>query len=412
MQWARARRLDDDPLLQACLQDLRFDVQVEMPRGEWLWRIIEAADAAGRFRVPILHALYDLADERSASQLCELARYYAEAGDDAFRSRLYDIVGQKPFAESPWLGEEEIIQLDGEEAFLFAARLRGRQLAGREWEWDDDSLVHDAVERIGEERVKELLGRTEDAAIQSFGDEWRRQEEATAGRGEGVSHRDRMQAITVDKILSAAQTDDRRLGLFRSWGRYAHEVDLEVIFQHLLAAREPTALGKLLAVFTGREVPRFHPFLIELCLHVDKVVRRRAFQALANLEHPAVREFALAGLAKGLREGLVASLFTRNYLRGDEHRILEALELPDDANELHWLLMDIAKVLEANPDADGFPLGIISYEMTPCENCRFHAVELMLDRQAAPGWLIEECRYDSHERCRARMEVCNGTTEG
>ena len=91
--------------------------------------MIRAVDAADRFRVPILHALYDLSDERSASQLCELARRYAEAGDDTFRTRLYEIVEQKPIADSRWLGEEEIVRLDGEKAFLFAARVRGETLA-------------------------------------------------------------------------------------------------------------------------------------------------------------------------------------------------------------------------------------------------------------------------------------------
>src|SRR4051794_4191769 len=111
VQWAMTRRLEDGPLLEACLQDRRFDAQVERSRGDWLWQMIRAVAAADRFRVPILHALYSLPDGRSAHQLCELAGHYAEAGDDTFRGRLYDIVARKPVADSPCLGEEEIVQL-------------------------------------------------------------------------------------------------------------------------------------------------------------------------------------------------------------------------------------------------------------------------------------------------------------
>jgi hypothetical protein len=120
MQWAVSGRLDDGPLLEACLLDQRFDGQVEDPRGEWLWQMIREAKDTQRFRVPILHALYDLSDERSANQLCQLARCYGESGDETFRSRLYEIVEQKPFAQSPWLGEEEVVGLD-------AIRLRESQ---------------------------------------------------------------------------------------------------------------------------------------------------------------------------------------------------------------------------------------------------------------------------------------------
>src|ERR1700733_9483853 len=140
MQWAMRRVLDDDPLLEACLRDGRYDAQIDDTRGDWLWQMVRAVDAADRFRVPILHALYSLPDDRNADQLCDLARCFAGAGDETFRRRLYEIVEQKPIAGSRWLGEEEIIRLDGEPAFLFSARVRGKDLTTRGWEWDDGSL--------------------------------------------------------------------------------------------------------------------------------------------------------------------------------------------------------------------------------------------------------------------------------
>ena len=74
LQWALSGRLDHGLLLGACLQDQRFDLQVESSRAEWLWQMIRAAGAMEPFRVPILHALHDLSDEHSGSHLCEMAR--------------------------------------------------------------------------------------------------------------------------------------------------------------------------------------------------------------------------------------------------------------------------------------------------------------------------------------------------
>ena len=168
MLWARTGRLHDDALLAACLHDLRYDHQVVDTRGAWLWQMIRMVDAVDRFRVPLLHALYDLSDDRSAHQLCELAFFYAKAGDDAFCTRLYDIVEQKPIADCLWLAEDEIIRLDGEDAFLIAARARGNSLASREWEWDDDHLISNAIERFGEARVTNLFELTTDNEIVAF----------------------------------------------------------------------------------------------------------------------------------------------------------------------------------------------------------------------------------------------------
>src|SRR5207249_9100779 len=131
-----------------------------------------------RFRVPILHALYDLADDGSACQLCQLARHYAEAGDETFRTRLYEIVEQKPIPDSPWLGEEDVVALDGEQAFLFAARVRGRSLASREWEWDDGHLIDLAMKQLGQPHVGRLLDASPYEAVKRFRDRWRQDEEA------------------------------------------------------------------------------------------------------------------------------------------------------------------------------------------------------------------------------------------
>src|SRR5262249_54560739 len=156
-------------------------------------------------------------------------------------------------------------------------------------------------------------------------------------------------------------------------------------------------LTNLLRVFSARALPEFDARFIELCRHTDQEVRRRAFVALEQNAHPLIREFALAELWRGLRDGSAVGLFIKNYRQGDEQRILEGMDFPDDACELHSLLMDVIKVVEKNPEADCSRLGVISYASTPCENCRFHAARLLLKHQVAPNWLKEECRYDSAE---------------
>lgn len=410
MQWALSGRLVADALLGGCLQDRRFDPQVESSRGDWLWGMVRAVGATELFRVPVLHALYDLSDERSASQLCELALRYAEAGDEPFRTRLYEIVERKPFAHSPWLGEEEVVALGGEQGFIFAVRVRGRLLAGREWEWDDGSLTDLAVERFGEEHVSRMLDASTDEAVSRFGDHWRQDKQKKAEQTAQRSHKERMTATSVQEILRAAEGDGKCFW-FRGWGMHADEAALQAVLQRLWVEQEARVIANLVRVFSARALPVFDARLIELCRHGDEEVRRRAFAALEQNAHPLVRELALTELHKGVRDGSVVALFINNYRRGDEHWILDAVELPDDECELHWLLMDVIKVLEKNTEADCSRLGVVSYASTPCENCRFYAARLLLNQHAAPGWLIEECRYDSGEDCRALVGSPTGSTE-
>jgi hypothetical protein len=408
MQWAMNGRLDEEPLLEACLQDRRFDVQCEDSRGIWLWEMIQAVGAVQRFRVPILHALHELSEERSAIQLCELAFRYAGIGDGAFRDRLYEIVEGTPFSTSPWLGEKEIVALDGERAFLFAANVRGQQLASREWEWDDGSLFDRAIDQFSEDRVNRILDASSDAAVVRFLESWRRYKQSVAGGGQASSHRNRMEAVPVEQIIRESQ-GETKCHWFRGWGIHADETALKAVLQRLWTVEDPRVIANLIKVFSARALPAFDARLIELCRHSDEEVRRRAFAALERNAHPLVREFALAGLQeKGLNRSKVG-LFIHNYRDNDERLLLEAIELPDDPCERHWLLMDVVKVLEHNPRADCSQLGLISYALTPCENCRFYAARLLFDQQAAPEWLMEECQHDSAEDCRSLVEESIGS---
>jgi hypothetical protein len=410
VQWALTGRLNDEPLLEACLQDQRFDTQVEGMRGDRLWTMVQAVGAADRFRVPILHALYELSDERSADQLCELARSYGAMGDEAFRLRLYEIVEQKPFPNyCACLGEEEIITLDGEQAFLFAVQVRGRSLADREWEWDDGSLMDFAVKRFGKGRVRDILEESSEAAISRFRDGWLRDKLRLAGPRQPDTHKDKMTAIAVAQIIREAE-GDTKCYWFRGWGMYAKETDLRIILQRLWTEQEPQVIVRFLRIFSNRPMPDFDARLIELCSHGDEEVRCWAFSALERNTHPLIREFALTEFRRGTQERFVAGLFINNYRQGDE-QILETMVLPADACQLHWLLMDVNKVLEKNPQADCSRLGVICYALNPCEYCRLRSVRVLLKQQAAPQWLIEECRHDSSEECRELFTKAVGSTE-
>jgi hypothetical protein len=76
------------------------------------------------------------------------------------------------------------------------------------------------------------------------------------------------------------------------------------------------------------------------------------------------------------------------------------VELPEDPFERHGLLEDVRNLLEENPSADPSKLGLIVYAETPCEVCRAGIVTLLKARNAAPAWLLEECRDDANEEIR------------
>lgn len=395
MTWATTGHLDEATFLEACLHDWRFELSVEEYRGDWLWQIMQAAHKEDQFRAAIFEALNHLAED-DAAQLCQLGFHYAMAGDDAFRSRLYQIVEEKPLADVRHLGEEEIVRLDGDEAFLFAARLRGRQLENRDWDWDDSVLIDESVKRLGEDRVRISLEAESDEATRRFREAWiRAKSDSEETKNARPTHADKMKQIPVADIIAAAESPETPYPYLRGWGRWANENDLEMVFERLLSSHEPRIIANYLKVFSGREFPRIVPELVSLSQHNDLDVRRRAISALENSSHPLVRELAEDELKKGVPGGLALGLLVKNYQDGDEQRIMDLVALPDDAEEQHWLLKDATKILEENTKADCSQLGVAAYVLIPCSFCRHFAAKLLRDRQVAPPWLTEECRFDS-----------------
>lgn len=397
--WARRGVLQDEVLLEACLRDLRYDQQVEDSRGEWLWGMIKVTNAEVRFRVPLLHALYALSDERSTNQLCELAFRYAQDGDDSFRERLYAIVEQRPFPDRPWLGERELLDLDGLNGLLFAARVRGKELADRDWEWNDRNLVEDAVEQVGNEAVRTLLMSSPDEAVRRFSERWREEKERTHSPVGRAAHVERMRSIPVDDVLQAAR-GETRCYWFLGWGQNASAADLRLVLQDLWNAKNPKVVAGLLGVFWSRPLPEFDERLIELCGSDDDEVRRFACKALERNSHPAVRSFAFDQLENGDWDGTAVSLLVRNFDAGDEDRILHGIRLSEGDQDRHSLFFDVVELLKHNAQADPSRLGLLTYAATPCENCRFYAARILVEKQVAPAWLLEECQHDSCEDCR------------
>jgi hypothetical protein len=400
MQWAMAGRLNEDLLLDACLHDKRYDPWFNAVRGHWLWSIMQAVDVEDRFRPAILEALNNLRED-DALQLCELGFHYAEKGDDEFRSRLYQIVQERPFADTRYLGEEEIIRLDGDEAFLLAVRVRGSQLAGRNWDWDDSVLMQKTVERLGEERVSSLLQAAGDEAVQRFRDRWQQEKDNEERQDESDQTQSEQTTPTgVSEIISAIESEAKNRVTLRIWGRRARDEDLETVLQYLLATRNPESIANCLRVFSARQFPRILPELVDLCHHRDGHVRRAAFVALENNSHPLIRQLAEEELQNGVPDGLALGLFIKNYQPGDEQRILNFTELPGSNDQMHEVLMDVVKVCEENEQADCSQLGVVAYALQPCGMCRGWAAGLWQKRNVAPSWLIDECRFDSEEDTR------------
>jgi hypothetical protein len=124
--------------------------------------------------------------------------------------------------------------------------------------------------------------------------------------------------------------------------------------------------------------------------------------ALAAVEHPAVRAFALELLRRGHRLDNAFGLFEWNYLPGDHLAIMDALTAHQmDRETLHGAGLDLRKVFEDRETAECRDVLMWVYENTPCSLCRGEAVKILAASKCLPEAVIRECLDDCSVETRA-----------
>jgi hypothetical protein len=298
------------------------------------------------------------------------------------------------------LGEEDLISLESAEGFLFAAEVRGESLKDRDWEWDDGTMIDTASGKLGEAVVASLLEREAVAstAIRRFQSKWLG---SITPRGASLSsHLERMRQYSLNDVISAVEGGGSLGGLLRGWGMYAEESDLRAIQARLFECMRPDDFAKYLRVFSNRPFPEFDVRVLDFLGFPDPEIQRRTYAALAPNAHPAIRRYALDHVAQQINDDNFLMLFINNFEPGDEDLISANLILPRDPDECHSLMSDVIKILEKNPAAHLDRLGMYAYYATPCGHCRHDAVKLLVERNSAAPWLIEECEVDAFEETR------------
>lgn len=395
--WAQQGQLSPDLLLQACLEDWRFDLQIDDPRSDWLWELMGWLGVRDSFRTFILEDLINSTDDSPVYQLCQLVGHYAAEGDQPCRSTLRHLVELCQFPDRPYVAEKEILRIDGAEGFKFLTRIRGEALKSSDWEWHNDAFVRDASERLGEEMVRSILNESHDPDIVRFTEAWKAQPPSQPWEA-GREARERRNRWPADRIIRFAHTGDP-CRWFSGWGIKADHKSLSQVADVLWQSDNPELILRLLLVFNRMELPQFHLRLVEFCQHEDERLRRNAYQALAMNSHEVVRQIAVERLEQG-DFAQAAELFVRNFRSGDEQRLLGAIRQPIDDDQLHGFLINVCDLFEENLEADVSQLGIWSYLNNPCSFCRESLVRLLVSRGQAPLWLREEARYDASNEIR------------
>jgi hypothetical protein len=395
-----------DDILAACINDLRYDRQIERSRVDYLWTMISLTDDAARYGTRLCQALTEATDTWNAIQLAALVGEFALAGDSAARQVLLHTLERSAFDEM--VGSHEIMLLDGIDGFLWMVERHGKRLAADHCNRKRIAYLAPffwrACKLFGEHQVLTALSDRAATAPNA-----RTYLDAVKSSWLAEEKRDRQEehVPSVDEVLCDIEAD--RTVHWR-FPRKASDRDIETIFERLLVEDRPRQLVQMLRIFAKREVPRLDGRLFELAEHEDPTVRRVAISALARSDDLWVRQFALSLLQRrpqSAGEGAIGLLFLR-YQPADHEVIEQALPAPDDAYGRHSAGLDVVILAEEYADPALVPSLLWVYEHGPSSFSRSRTVEALLKMDSAPPWMLKECLDDCYDRTREMAQNALG----
>jgi len=129
-----------------------------------------------------------------------------------------------------------------------------------------------------------------------------------------------------------------------------------------------------------------------------KHIRRSAFRVLSKVKDQRIRDVALERVNNG--DFRAIDLFEENYESGDVPFLLEKIKAVADKDEVHsagYSLLDVVKSNKLYTESDTL---MWIYENTPCSQCRYNSFSLILQHNAVPEDMLNECLYDCSEDTR------------
>ncbi len=397
----------EDDVLEAAIQDLRFDGQLEPSREV---PIAELCAIAG-----IVERLLDkdpTGNDDCIEHHCEvLAKFHAEYPD-----RVIQVLKE---SMRPWPGchslfpVDPLLEVGGRDALLFVARRFGELLIDGSVERFDEYLffAYEEVHGKGKAWIDLDAMAGDDPLVRACFDarrdrdqellEMKLERDARRRAGEAAGKPEPKTRFswpggarpTIEQSVRDLTSGD--FNYFYPWTKTSTLEERDAVEQLLQTVDDPNRIRDALRCLREHGFPNFEPGHLRFLHHENDEVRWWAGEVLANNSSPLIREEGLRRIDES-EFSLGVTLLTHSALPEDTDRILSALEEPGDRDAVHDRVLALLEMAKDRPEMNPERLLQHVYEWSPCGNCHHKAVDAMKASDSLPAWIQDELQADMH----------------
>lgn len=383
-------------VVKGALKNYAFDGQSESSRAQYIFDLYSLSDKKDRIRKAILKGLAnEQEDTWSLTHLFDLAKLFAQQGDQEMKNAIYDRFCNKPIEGSDWVGYSEILELDGLQGLIYIAEKFGKFIEQNPDDWQDDWILRYFQEENPDLEVTKVLDNLakENKHIRIYLDNIKRtKENQEKHKTKPIIYKD-----IIDEVLNSKSylSFKRRHDLTES--------EIKIIAQRLVKEKDKKAQEKLLFVFTYYKFPLDSDFILNLAQKKPDYksrINEFAISSLKFLESDKIRQFALDKIDKSKKKYQFVEILTSNYRTADYKILMDIVQKSKSEHIIENLARSYVDIFEANKTKEcREPLEALYNKM----NCGIHRndiVRLLLENNVISDKIKNEINFDSDIKTR------------
>jgi hypothetical protein len=392
---------------------------LEDERSPYLYDVIHATGEPLYYVERIAGALYTLGtsgrlDNLYPEQLIRLAVRLTKNEIRDLREPMYRAVGSV-VEEDYGIAhiQEEIIALDGVAGYWRLVEQVRHRLRPDEERWTEIGLIDELSRQLGKTATAATLkasaeGNAERMRYLEVIQKVRRRQEYRAS----LSQRRKKKTFVLSDVRAYINAPpEKRVPKPRM--KFLHEAVRRRVWSDFKTETDPVRQLRYIKIL--RTCP-YIPFpgdpkvVLPLIQQTEsEQLARQAVRLLEDTRHASVRAAALELVTRKERVPHAIELLASNPGEGDLQLLENVVRQEWKGRAFEYIGMGIRRYIKNCSSPDYVPILLACYEKLACSFCRNHVVEMLLQQDALPTALREECFFDADGDTRDLFRSSEGT---
>lgn len=378
-------------VIKGALRNYAYDGQSEPSRAQYIFDLYSLSDKKDKIRKAIINGLAtEQKDTWSLTHLFDLAKLFAQKGDQEMKQAIYDRFLNKPIEGSDWIGYSEILELDGLQGLIYIAEKYGKFIEQNPDDWQDDWIIRDFQEKNTDLDVTKILENLakENKQIRIYLENIKR---TKASQNDHKPKPTKYKDI-IDEVLNTK--------FYLSFRRMYElsESEIETIAQRLVKGNDKKVQEKLLFVFMYCKFPLDSDFILNLAQKKPDYktrINEFAISSLKLLERDNIRQFGLDKIARSKKPYQFVEILKSNYRTRDYIVLTDIVQKSKSEHIIENLARSYIDIFKANKTKEcKEPLEALYNKM----NCGIHRndiVGLLIENNVISDKIKNEIIFDS-----------------